>query len=221
VDGATVVGHSLGGGVAMQFAYQFPYLCERLVLIGTGGVARDVHPLLRALAVPGAETMLSVVTRAPMRLLTQLCTPVLLRSGGLGMGSDLHYVLERYQSLADEPTRRAFLRTLRSVVDARGQVVTMMDRCYLTSGMPTLLIWGDQDRVVPVRHAHLAHAAMPGSRLEIFPGAGHFPHQADPDRFIGLIEDFHDGTEPAEYEQARWRALLEAGPDDEPRASGS
>ena len=87
-------------------------------------------------------------------------------------------------SLPDGEAQVAFTRTLRSVVDWRGQVVTLLDRCYLAEAVPTLIVWGDRDGVIPVAHAHRAHEAMPGSRLEVFPGAGHFPHHADHDRFV-------------------------------------
>jgi pimeloyl-ACP methyl ester carboxylesterase len=211
VERVTVVGHSLGGGVAMQFAYQFPERCERLVLVGTGGIGRGVHSVLRWTAAPPAEWLLPLVTAPPVQLMTKGLEPVMRQFGGFGLGSDLHYVLERYYTLADITARRAFLRTLRSVVDWRGQVVTMLDRCYLTEGMPTLLVWGEDDRVIPSRHAKVAHRAMPGSRLEIFRGAGHFPHQADPERFVRLVESFHAETVPAPFDASRWRALLRAG----------
>jgi pimeloyl-ACP methyl ester carboxylesterase len=208
VERATVVGHSLGGGVAMQFAYQFPERCERLVLVGSGGIGRGVHPVLRWTAAPTAEWLLPLLTAPPAQLVARGLTPLMRALGGFGLGGDLHYVLERYHSLADTTARRAFLRTLRSVVDWRGQVVTMLDRCYLTEGMPTLLVWGAHDRVVPARHAEIAHRAMPGSRLETFADAGHFPHQAEPDRFVELITSFHRDTVAAPYEQSRWRELL-------------
>lgn len=216
VDRATVIGHSLGGGVAMQFAYQFPDRCERLVLVGAGGIAREVHPLLRLAAMPGAELLLPLVAAPPVRLATRLLTPLMRAAGGLGMGSDLRYVLDRYHSLADSTARQAFLRTLRSVVDRRGQVVTMLDRSYLTVGIPTLLVWGDHDQVVPSEHAELARQAMPRSRLVIFEGTGHFPHQADPERFVELLTEFHTSTAAADYDPARWRAVLRAGRPDSP-----
>jgi pimeloyl-ACP methyl ester carboxylesterase len=212
VDRVTVVGHSLGGGVAMQFAYQFPERCSRLVLVASGGVDRGVHPLLRLASAPGAGLALPLLTRLPG-------VPALLPM--LDFGPDVHYARERYLALRDRGSRAAFLRTLRSVVDVRGQVVTMLDRCYLTRGIPTLLVWGSGDRIVPVGHAYKAHAAMPGSRLEIFDGAGHFPHQNEPGRFVALLEDFMDTVPPGEYDPERWRALLRDGPGSAPVSSGS
>lgn len=212
IDQVTVVGHSLGGGVAMQFAYQFPERCARLVLVASGGIGRGVHPLLRLASAPGAELALQVLTRLPG-------VPSVLPM--LDFGPDAKYARERYAALRDPAARTAFLRTLRSVVDVRGQVVTMLDRCYLTRGIPTLLVWGSADRILPVGHARKAHEAMPGSRLEIFEGAGHFPHQTDPRRFIALLDEFIASTPPAEHDPAHWRTLLRDGPDEVPVSSGS
>ncbi len=222
VDRVSVVGHSFGGGIAMQFAYQFPERCERLVLVGSGGLGPEVHPLLRLAAVPGAELGLSVATSRAARAALKLASPALRVTGGLRLGADLAYVLERYAALRSRTARQAFLRTLRAGVDVHGQVITMLDRCYLAAGLPTMIIWGGRDRVIPVHHADIAHDAMPGSRLEIFEHAGHFPHHDDPERFARVIEDFVDGVIPLAYDQARWRRLLRAGHPEglhEPQAS--
>ncbi|MEU0886159.1 alpha/beta hydrolase [Lentzea sp. NPDC005914] len=217
VDRVTVVGHSLGGGVAIQFAYQFPERCERLVLVGSGGIGRHVHPLLRLACLPGAELVISLATTPPVLLATSLLAPLVRCAGGLGLGSDLHYALERFRSLADDTCRRAFLRTLRSAVDWRGQTVTILDRTYLLLGTPTLLVWGDRDQVVSIDHADLARVAMPHSRLEIFTGAGHFPHQADPERFVALLSDFHAATAAAQHDRNLWRTMLCTGRVDPPQ----
>nr|WP_289851001.1 alpha/beta fold hydrolase [Actinoallomurus purpureus] len=211
VDRVSVVGHSLGGGIAMQFAYQFPERCERLVLVAGGGIGREVHPLLRAAAAPGAEIGLSLATSVPARTAVRLVAPALRLTGGLFLGADFDHVLRRYRRLRSKTARQAFLRTLRAGVDVRGQVITMLDRCYLAEGMPILIIWGREDRVIPVRHATIAHAAMPGSTLEIFGRSGHFPHHDDPDRFVTTVERFLETTEPALHDPARWRRLLRAG----------
>ncbi len=214
VERVTVVGHSLGAGVAMQFAYQFPERCERLVLVGSGGVGRGVHPLLRAAAAPGSEFVLPLVTSLPVRGFVRAFLPLAQRV--FDVGPDVDYVWDRYVALRDRGARTAFLRTLRSVVDARGQVVTMLDRCYLTKGMPTLVIWGAKDRIVPAGHARLAKAAMPGARLEIFEDAGHFPHHSSPDRFAAVLTDFMESTAPASHDPAQWRAILREGRWTEP-----
>jgi pimeloyl-ACP methyl ester carboxylesterase len=211
IDQVSVVGHSLGGGIAMQFAYQFPERCERLVLVAPGGIGREVHPLLRAAAAPGAEIGLSLATSTPARTAVRLAAPALRLTGGLFLGADFDYVLRRYRGLRSKTARQAFLRTLRAGIDVRGQVITMLDRCYLAEGMPILIIWGRDDRVIPVRHAMIAHDAMPGSRLEIFGRSGHFPHRDAPDRFVAAVERFLEATDPALHDPARWRRLLRAG----------
>jgi pimeloyl-ACP methyl ester carboxylesterase len=207
IESATLLGHSLGGGVAMQFAYQFPERTERLVLVSAGGVGREVNPVLRLVSLPGSHLALSALRLPGMRLQVGL-TVGLLRLLDTDLGRDAPELLTLVDALPDETARNAFIRTLRAVVDWRGQVVTMLDRCYLTEGMPTMLLWGDRDSVVPVRHAYGAHEAMPGSRLEIFEGAGHFPFHTDPARFLTLVEEFTGTTTPAHWSREHWRDLL-------------
>jgi pimeloyl-ACP methyl ester carboxylesterase len=219
VDRVSVVGHSFGGGVAMQFAYQFPERCERLVLVGSGGIGQAVHPLLRMAAAPGAELGLSVAASAPARAAMWFAEPVLRATGGMRFGADFDYVLRRYRALRARTARQAFLRTLRAGVDARGQIITMLDRCYLAAGLPTQIIWGRRDRVIPARHAAIAHAAMPGSRLEIFDRSGHFPHHDEPDRFTRVVERFVEATAPARHDPEAWRRMLRAGRTEETAAS--
>ena len=213
VERATVVGHSLGAGVAMQFAYQFPDRCERLVLVGAGGVSRSVSPVLRAATLPGSSFAISLMERPAISRLVHVGVSLLEKSN-LSLGLDAPEVVRLIEDLPDYRTRSAFIRTLRAVVDLRGQVVTMLDRCYLTAGMPTQLIWGTRDAIVPAHHAQIARTAMPGSRLELFEGAGHFPFRADPARFLAVVRDFIDTTEPAEWSIERWRELLRAGHGD-------
>jgi pimeloyl-ACP methyl ester carboxylesterase len=209
VERATLVGHSLGGGVAMQFAYQFPERTERLVLVGSGGAGPDVTPVLRAMTLPGAALALNLL-RLPGARLQVGAVVAVLRALDTGLGQDAPDLLRMVDALPDTTARAAFIRTLRAVVDWRGQVVTMLDRCYLTRGMPTLLVWGGRDAVVPVSHAHRAHEAMPGSRLEVFDDAGHFPFHTDPVRFVALLEDFLATTRPARWSAEQWRELLRA-----------
>jgi pimeloyl-ACP methyl ester carboxylesterase len=212
IERVTVVGHSLGGGVAMQFAYQFPHLVDRLVVVGAGGVTKDVNVALRLASLPMGSEALALL-RLPL-VLPALRTAgrILGRAlGTKGLGNDLTNVLRILDDLPEPTASSAFTRTLRAVVDWRGQIVTMLDRCYLTQAIPVLIIWGTRDVVVPVRHAWMAHSAMPGSRLEIFEGSGHFPFHDDPARFIDVVQRFIDTTEPAEYDQAALRELLRTG----------
>lgn len=213
IDEVTVVGHSLGGGVAMQFAYQFPERCQRLILVGSGGVGREVHPMLRLCATPGTGPLLALLNSPPVRLLGRTLFSAVKRLG-TDLGRDADDLIRTFDALPDATARSAFLRTLRAAVDWRGQVITLLDRCYLTQGMPTLLVWGGRDPIIPVEHGRIAHLAMPGSRLEVFPQAGHFPHHTDPERFIALLREFVDTTEPAAYGTQQWRDLLRAGRPD-------
>lgn len=210
IERVTVLGHSLGGGVAMQFAYQFPERCERLCLVSTGGVAHEVNPLLRFASAPNADLVLPLIGTRGVRLLGRL-TFGALKALNTDLGLDADHMMRVFDALPDAASRRAFIRTLRAAVDWRGQCITMLDRCYLTKGMPTLLVWGARDAVIPVSHAHKAHGAMPGSRLEVFADTGHFPHQDEPDRFVQLFENFYQSTEPNTHSAEDWRALLRRG----------
>ncbi len=212
IDRVTVVGHSLGGGVAMQFAYQFPQLVERLILVGSGGVTKDVNIGLRLASLPGGGEALALL-RLPLVLPALQTTGRVLGTviGSTGVGRDLPNMLRILADLPEPTASAAFTRTLRAVVDWRGQVVTMLDRCYLTESVPVQLIWGEQDSMIPVSHAAVAHAAMPGSRLDIFPQTGHFPFHDHPDRFVGMVEEFIDSTQPAEHDHTQLRELLLKG----------
>ena len=219
VDRATLVGHSLGGGIAMQFAYQYPERTERLVLVSTGGVGRQVSPLLKAASLPGSELLLAALNLPGMRAQIGLLVKF-LKMSGTRLGIDGADVLRVVDALPDATSRAAFTRTLRAVIDVRGQVGTLLDRCYLTEGMPTMLMWGDKDPILPALHAGLAHVAMPGSRLEIFPGSGHFPFHTDPQRFLTVLRDFIETTEPASFSAEQWRQMLRnRKPELRPRTS--
>jgi pimeloyl-ACP methyl ester carboxylesterase len=206
----TVVGHSLGGGIAMQLAYQFPERCERLVLVSSGGLGRQVHPLLRAATLPGSELVLPLIAHARVGG-AGAAVAGLLRRLGLEAGPDLAEMARGFGSLGDAQTREAFLHTLRAVIDPGGQRVDATDRLYLAEEMPTLIVWGRRDPLIPVQHAGIANRAMPGSRLEVFDEAGHFPQLAEPVRFARLLRDFMDSTEPAELDVYTLRDRVLAG----------
>jgi pimeloyl-ACP methyl ester carboxylesterase len=209
-DHATIVGHSLGGGVAMQLAYQFPERCDRLVLVSSGGLGREVHPLLRAAALPGAEFVLPIVCATRLRDAGDAVWGVLGQLG-LSAGPDLEEMWRGYGSLADRDAQQAFVHTLRTIVDGGGQRVNANDRLYLAAEVPTQIVWGEADPIIPVQHGIEAHEAIPGSRLEVFERAGHFPHRYDPDRFADLLIDFVERTVPADVDEDRWREMLRGG----------
>jgi pimeloyl-ACP methyl ester carboxylesterase len=204
---ATVVGQSLGGGIAMQFAYMFPSRIERLVLVGSGGLGREVSPILRLLSAPGSEFLLPLVTAPVVRDVAPWLAG-LFRKVGLRPAPAVEEIWRGYASLAEPHTREAFLHTLRAVVDPSGQRISAADRLYLASELPTLLVWGDHDPIIPVAHAYAAHESMPGSRLEVFEGAGHFPHCEQPERFVNVFTDFMDSTRAEVLTEERWHHLL-------------
>ena len=210
VSKATVVGHSLGGGIAMQFAYQFPDRLERLVLVDSGGLGEEVSLALRAATLPGAEFVLPFlfgpVTRAVGRVVGQV-----LGRLGVKASADVRGLAEGLNSLGDSDARRAFVQTARSVIDPRGQRVDARDRLYLSEDVPTMLIWGAKDPIIPLDHGRRAHELMPHSRLEVFPGAGHFPFNDDPELFVEVLTGFIASTHPADLTAERIETLLRRG----------
>jgi len=208
IDKVTVVGHSFGGGVAMQFAYQFPERTERVVLVAAGGLGREVTPVIRFLTLPGSSLALRFATFRPWR-------PVVTRS--LEAASrlpwsatrDLDEIARVYESFADAATRTAVQRVTSHVLDWRGQYVTIRDRGYLARLMPILVIWGRHDRVLPAKHAESAPAEVPD--VHILENSGHFPHKDHPYEVVRLISEFVDTHPAASYHRGRWRALLRRG----------
>jgi pimeloyl-ACP methyl ester carboxylesterase len=210
IDRVTVVGHSFGGGVAMQFAYQFPERTERMVLVAPGGLGPEVTPAIRAVTLPGFHQAMSVVTLPGVRQLT-LAGLRALAATGLPAARDLDEVAGIVDSFKDPSARRAIRHVVSAVVDWRGQVVTMADRAYLTAAMPMCVVWGSDDSVIPVRHARVAAELAPGATVEVIGDAGHFPHKDHPERFVRILDEFVSTHAPATHQPHRWRALLTAG----------
>jgi pimeloyl-ACP methyl ester carboxylesterase len=209
ISAATVVGHSLGGGVAMQSIYQHPEYCQRLILISSGGLGPDVGLILRLLSAPGTEWVLPLIAPPPVVGIGNTLGSWL---GALGMRSARGAeIWKGYSSFADRGTRQAFLRTLRSVVDYRGQTVSALNKLHVRSEVPTLLIWGERDQIIPVEHAHEAQNVRAGSRLEVLPGIGHFPQIESPTDVTAVIEEFLTATtNPADAVPATPRRGTEA-----------
>ena len=207
IDRATVVGHSLGGGVAMQFFYQFPQRVERMALVSSGGLGHEVSPLLRGAALPGASTLLRVA--AHPRLLDELNRAgERIRARGSGKGVYLQAIARALRPLERAGARRAFLETLRSVIDVRGQRVSARDRLYLLDGFPTLIVWGERDHTIPLAHGREAHEAIRGSRFVTLSPAAHFPHLEDPEGLAAALGEFIAATEPGWIEDADWGGLI-------------
>jgi len=206
VHSVTVVGHSFGGGVAMQLAYQHPNLIDRLVLVGSGGLGREVSPLLRLLTLPGAEYLMPLAfPKAVVGASTEVGKFLgrrNIRSARLGE------LWRAYSSLAGAENRHAFVKTMRGVIEPGGQTVDASDRLYLAARVPIMIVWGDRDGVIPVEHGRSAHEAIEHSRLEILEGVGHFPQVEAPEMFIDVLLDFMVETEPGVDDQSLREVLL-------------
>ena len=207
IERATMVGHSLGGGVAMVYFWQFPHRVERLALVSSGGLGRDVSPLLRSAAMPGASAAIAAaaherVTAAGARAGREL------RRRGVGLGVQLQAIARALSPLSGPGAREAFVQTLRAVIDRHGQRVGALDRLYLLDGVPTLIAWGERDWTIPIEHGLAAHRAVPGSRFVTFPEAAHFPHLEVPDALAAALRELLESTEPAALDEAAWRERL-------------
>jgi pimeloyl-ACP methyl ester carboxylesterase len=218
IDRATVVGHSLGGGIAMVFFWQFPERVERLALVSSGGLGDRVSPLLRSAALPGASALISL---AGHRRVTDGLDRAggALRDRGSPLGVQLQAIARALRPLGSAGAREAFVQTLRAVIDRHGQRVSATDRLYLLRDVPTLIAWGDRDRTIPVEHGRAAHRAIPGSRFVTIPGAAHFPHLERPAELAEALADFIAATEPARFDDDTWPALLRGRSAARPRSA--
>ncbi|CAN5181119.1 alpha/beta fold hydrolase [soil metagenome] len=210
IDKVTVVGHSFGGGVAMQFGYQFPERTERVVLVSTGGLGPEVSPLIRFLTIPGSGALIGIWTLPPFRLFINGGLNALAWTG-LPALRDLDEVAKIYRSFYDPRSREAVRRVTSNVMNWRKQLVTMTDRAYLARLMPVLVFWGDHDMVIPTHHAEAAAAYATNSEVHVFDNTGHFPHKDNPEEFVRILTEFVEQNEPAQYHRGRWRALMRRG----------
>jgi pimeloyl-ACP methyl ester carboxylesterase len=191
----------------MQFFYQFPQRVERLVLISSGGLGHEVSPLLRSATLPGVSALLSLTLR--LRLLEALeGVGGRLRQRQARAGVYFQAVARALRPLENAGAREAFLQTLRAVIDTRGQRVSATDRLYLLESIPTMIVWGERDNTIPLRHGHYAHQAIPHSQFRTLPDAAHFPHLEDPVGLAETLREFVQVTEPGRIDDADWGAVL-------------
>lgn len=197
VERVTIVGHSFGGGVAMQFAHQFPQMTERVVLVSSGGLGHDLTLALRAASLPGTGLVLRSAASLTPRWMRRTVQRIAHAVGSVPR-SDVDGVHAAWESFADHGTRGAFVQTARGALEPSGQRLNGAQRLHLLSEVPVLLVGGDRDKVIPLEHTLAAHERLAGSRLEVVGGAGHFPHAEQPLRFAALLREFVDGTAPAD-----------------------
>lgn len=207
VERATIVGHSLGGGVAMQFFYQFPQRVERLVLVSSGGLGREVSPMLRTAALPGVSAVLAAAAHG--RVLDTLWdVGSRLRERRMRHGVYAQAIARALRPLEQPEAREAFLQTLRAVIDIHGQRVSATDRLYLLESMPTLIVWGERDNTIPLEHGLRAHEAIPHSHFRTLERAAHFPHLEDPEGLSSTLLEFLRSTSPGRIDDADWGGVL-------------
>lgn len=207
VPRATFVGHSLGGGIAMQFFWQFPERVERLVLVSSGGLGAEVSPLLRGAALPGASLAVRVVAHPRALAILESAADRLDRRGS-HKAAYVRAVVRALLPLQQPGARKAFLETLRSVIDVRGQRVSAVDRLYLLGPVPTMVVWGERDNTIPLEHGRAAHELIPNSRFRTLPRAAHFPHLEDPEGLARALAEFLEQTEPRTLDDADWAELV-------------
>jgi pimeloyl-ACP methyl ester carboxylesterase len=207
IDRASIVGHSLGGGVAMQFFYQFPQRTERLVLISSGGLGHEVSPMLRTAALPGVSALLSLTIH--QRLTGGLRnTGRRLSQREVRLGVYMQALARALRPLENGEARQAFLQTLRAVIDVHGQRVSATDRLYLLERMPTMIVWGERDNTIPLQHGREAHEAIPHSYFKTLEKAAHFPHLEDPEGLSDALREFIKQTQPGRIDDADWGTVL-------------
>jgi pimeloyl-ACP methyl ester carboxylesterase len=196
----SIAGHSLGGGVALQTAYQFPERIDRLLLISSGGLGPEISYALRAATLPGADSVVAALSALPNAVTRRAMKVV----PGLVSQSDAGQIADVLSELRDSKRRTAFIRTARSVIDWRGQAVSAQRQTALLNGVPVLIAWGDSDTTIPPEHHRAFATHVPGAATIEIAGAGHFPHETDSAQLLGPMLTFLASTLPFAYSESSW-----------------
>lgn len=177
-----IVGHSMGGLVALQFALQFPRMVNKLVLVDSAGLGKEVPTLLRLLSIPALPASLL----SPPKTLLKMVLSDTFHNEEIDIDESIEEV---YNYLRSEGAKESFLAVTRSIVGLRGQKIVLSDQLKDITAK-TLIIWGDQDKSLPVSHAHRAHRLIIDSELHILPQCGHCPQIEKPNEFNTLVTPF-------------------------------
>ena len=187
IDRVVAGGHSFGGAIAVHFAARYRQRVSHLVLVSAGGLGREVHPALRAAALPIAPVVLRAMTGPNMRRIYR--RPGLHRA--LGLTPDNLANLRRAGRALGSPAKQAaFFASLRGVIEPGGQRGSFIEMRTIPHDLPTLLVWSARDGVIPVAHAQAAHAALPNSSLVVFEGGRHEPHRSNAVPFAEAVARF-------------------------------
>jgi pimeloyl-ACP methyl ester carboxylesterase len=207
---ATIAGHSLGGGVALQFAHQFPDRTGRLLLISSGGLGPELGLFLRAATLPGADIVVAGLAYLPAGV-TRRLLPAVSHLPGLLARQDVGPLTRQLRGLAGARQRRGFLRTARTVIDWRGQTISAARQVVLLADIPILIAWGSNDKIIPAHQQRSLADQFPHPQVLEIADAGHFPHETAPDQILPAIQTFLASTTSFPYDETRWRRRLTLG----------
>jgi 4,5:9,10-diseco-3-hydroxy-5,9,17-trioxoandrosta-1(10),2-diene-4-oate hydrolase len=186
VEKASLVGNSLGGGLVLRFAIDFPGKVEKLVLVDNAGMGREVILDFKVASLPLIGELL---TRPSRKGTARLWKKVVYDSSLVTEG----LVEECYGLFTLPGARKALLATVRACINLSGQRADLTGLLISKLGTitaPTLIFWGQQDRILPLAHAHIAMKKIPNARLHIFDRCGHMPQFEHPEEFNKLVLDF-------------------------------
>jgi pimeloyl-ACP methyl ester carboxylesterase len=191
-----LVGASMGGRVAIEVALRQPERVRKLVLVNALGVARPtVQPFYPLMLVPRVgEAVLGVVREAMHRLQPGAIRHVARRY--LGVPGDVDRIMSQSfldgmrEMHATEGYPRAYASTVRSLVTREAYDTDALLSRLARTGIPTMLVWGEGDRLLPLARARKSHGLLPGARLEVIAGAGHAPQAEQPDAVNEVLQDF-------------------------------
>ncbi len=186
IEKAALIGNSLGGALALSFSVQFPDKVDRLVLADNAGMGREVNILFRLSSLP---VLGQIMTRPSRRTVSMLWRKIVYDR--LMVTTEL--VEKTYKLAALPGASKALLATIRAGINFRGQrtfVTSLLLDSATKVKVPTLIFWGQRDRIIPVAHAGIAVDLIPNSRLKIFDHCGHMPQLERPEEFNKLVLDF-------------------------------